>query len=48
MGFDSLSALKVRNRLNAVTELQLPPGVLFDHATPGALVEHLKKELLDY
>ncbi|MFI5519894.1 SDR family NAD(P)-dependent oxidoreductase [Streptomyces platensis] len=46
LGFDSLTALTVRNALNAATQLTLPPAVLFDFADPQALVRHLKRELL--
>ncbi|MFF9788087.1 SDR family NAD(P)-dependent oxidoreductase [Streptomyces nigrescens] len=46
LGFDSLTALTVRNALNAATQLTLPPAVMFDFAGPQALVQHLKRELL--
>nr|CUW01185.1 AMP-dependent synthetase and ligase [Streptomyces caniferus] len=46
LGFDSLTALTVRNALNAATQLTLPPAALFDFADPQALVQHLKRELL--
>ncbi|MGW8554792.1 SDR family NAD(P)-dependent oxidoreductase [Streptomyces tubercidicus] len=46
LGFDSLTALTVRNALNAATQLTLPPAVVFDFADPQALVQHLKSELL--
>ncbi|MEU8918387.1 SDR family NAD(P)-dependent oxidoreductase [Streptomyces nigrescens] len=46
LGFDSLTALTVRNALNADTQLTLPPAVVFDFAGPQALVQHLKRELL--
>ncbi|MEV5985173.1 SDR family NAD(P)-dependent oxidoreductase [Streptomyces sp. NPDC052051] len=48
LGFDSLLALKMRNRLAAATELRLQPAVVFDHGTPEALAGHLKHALLDY
>ncbi|MFI1161521.1 type I polyketide synthase [Streptomyces sioyaensis] len=46
LGFDSLTALTVRNELNAATQLALPPAVVSDFAGPRALAQHLKRELL--
>ncbi|SES32593.1 polyene macrolide polyketide synthase/pimaricinolide synthase PimS1 [Lentzea xinjiangensis] len=41
IGFDSLTALELRNRLNSATKLKLPATALFDYSSPKALAEHL-------
>jgi len=45
LGFSSLDAIELRNRLTKATGLQLPATLTFDHPSPAAVAEYVRSRM---